>query len=126
MHLNDGFASNYIGCNPHNRVIIDRDIIEAQKWLDIVNRRLANPGDLDARQKLGNIFHLEAGTSVFARLQHNFLRLRQSLDEKLTFKCEKETGLRAAWVSDDHNDPMIHLAINYFGNKASPDRQSHS
>ncbi|MGB8420272.1 peptidoglycan-binding protein [Paraburkholderia sp.] len=118
MHLNDGFATNYIGCDPHTRVILDRDVIEAQKWLDTVNRRLANTADADMRRKVFNIFHVDVtlphDVGRLAQLRTKCLRLRQSLDEKLTFKCENKTSVFAAWVKP--NDPTIHVTLNYLRN----------
>ncbi|MFM0282990.1 peptidoglycan-binding protein [Paraburkholderia sediminicola] len=118
MHLNDGFATTYIGCDPHTRVILDRDVIEAQKWLDTVNRRLANTADADMRRKVFNIFHVDVtllnDVGRLAQLRIKCLRLRRSLDEKLTFKCENKANAYAAWVKT--NDPTIHVPLNYLRN----------
>lgn len=114
MHLNDGFASSYIGCDPNKRVTIDRDIIDAQKWLDLVSRRLSDPNDADMRRKVQNIFHVDVGSPGHEHLRSQVRALRQSLDDNLTFQCEKKTNAFAAWVQG--SDPTIHLALNYFSN----------
>lgn len=111
MHLNDGFASEYPGCDPGKRRTIDHDVIGAQRWLDISNRRLGNSGDADMNQKVTNIFH-SANLGHFARLRSNFLLLRRSMDDQLTFQCESKSALEAAWVVT--GSPTIHLPTNYF------------
>ena len=121
MHLNDGYASKYIGCDPDKRRVIDHDLIEAQRWLDAVNRRLGNTSDPDVQRKVKNIFNIDVtrkeDAARFQVLRGNFLRLRQSLDEQLSFQCEHKPSLLAAWVVG--NDPTLHLPPNYFRNQAT-------
>jgi len=116
-HLNDGFVSNYINCNSGRRRTLDRDIITAQKWLDQVVGRLGAPDD-DAKQKLKNIFHIEAGTQSYAlhllRLKDSYQKLRQSLDESFPLQCEAKPSVFGAWVVP--GDSTMHFPPNHFSN----------
>ncbi len=95
--------------------IIDRDTIDAQKWLDVVNTRLGIRNNADVRQKVINIFHIDIlradHAAQWAKLRHNWLRLRQSFDEQLTFICEKKTNIFLCWVVQ--GDPIVHLSAQY-------------
>ncbi len=117
-HLNDGFASQYITCSPTQRRIIDRDIINAQKWLDEINRRIGATLNDDAKRKISNIFHINVDDSSQATrlllLRTRFRRLRDSLDETFPLQCEPVASLFAAWV--DRNDPTgtMHFPTGHF------------
>jgi len=110
------FVSNYVQCNARQRRILDRDIITAQKWLDLIIRRLNVPDD-DAKRKVKNVFHIEAGSSYAVRLvllQRSYQRLRQSMDESFPLQCETRSSLFSAWV--DNNDPTgtMHFPPGHF------------
>ena len=124
-HLNDGFVSNYINCKSGQRRTLDRDIITAQKWLDQVIRRLGVPDD-DAKQKLKNVFHIEAGSQWFALrvflLQLGYRKLRQSLDEEFPLQCEAKPSLFGAWVLLSDASGTMHFPPNHFSN--SPDERT--
>lgn len=118
MHLNDGFSPQYQGCSPLQRREIDRDLINAQRWLDVVNRRLGTLSDQDMQRKVQNIFHIDvsdrAQSGRFADLRSRFQRLRRSLDESFPLRCEQRATLFAAYV--DLNDPTgtIHFPPGHF------------
>src|SRR5689334_16473990 len=56
MHLNDGFASQYVGCSADNRRKLDYDLILAQKWLDVVIVQISIQNNKDVATKINNIF----------------------------------------------------------------------
>jgi len=116
MHLNEGSVSHYLDCDPKSRLRIDQYVRQARNWLDIVNRRLASTGDVDMQKKVKNIFNIDPASRTdagsFQRLKANCLRLRQSLDEQLTFRCVPKTNMNAAWVRG--TDPTINLPLNFF------------
>lgn len=117
-HLNDGFVSQYIGCSPAQRRVIDRDIINAQKWLDTVIGRLSPSLDADAKRKVRNIFHIDADNTAHASRRSDLLtryrRLRSSMDESFPLQCERRGSLFAAYV--DLNDPAgtMHFPPGHF------------
>jgi len=117
LHLNDGFASNYVGCNAHQRRIIDSDLIKTQWWLDVVNQKLAIRTDAVVNAKIMNIFSIRrqwAGHSAdVITLVNNFMRLRLSFDARLTFEAHPDRSVNIAWV--DLNQPLVvNFAANYF------------
>jgi hypothetical protein len=118
MHLSDGFAPDYKGCNPRQRAAIDRSLMDAQKWLDEVRRILGSPLTDATKRKIKNIFHIEIGgpdgVLRYALLLHNYSLLRKSFDQKLSFVCEPEVSAYGAWVVG--SDPAIHLPLNHFSN----------
>lgn len=121
-HLNNGFAAEYHHCNARQRRIIDRDFINAQIWLDVVNRRLGNIHDADMRRKVRNVFHINLDNIAadpfealrFLTLRQRFLTLRSSLDQAFPLQCESGSSLFAAWV--DLNDPSgtMHFPSGHF------------
>jgi hypothetical protein len=121
-HLNNGFAAEYQHCNAAQRRTIDRDLINAQIWLDTVNRRLANLHDADMRRKVRNVFHVNLdniATSPFEALRFlalrlRFMTLRASFDQPFPLECEAGSSLFAAWV--DLNDPTgtMHFPSGHF------------
>lgn len=119
MHLNDGFSPSYIGCSPLNRVRIDRSMIEAQKWLDLANRRLGTPSDTDMREKVRNIFHVDPSnpddSGNFFRLRTKFRRLRASFDERFPFQCEPiARNIFRAYVDMADPDGTMHFNPAFF------------
>jgi Putative peptidoglycan binding domain len=62
-HLNDGFVSKYIGLSADRRRTIDRDIINAQKWLSELSGQLNSPLSAGMKKKVKNIFHIDADDS---------------------------------------------------------------
>jgi hypothetical protein len=117
MHLNDGFVSNYPGCDAAQRRKIDDDIILARRWLDTVNRRLVAANDADLETKVRDVFSIDPAnrnhSGYLATLRGNYTKLRSSMDQKLTFKCEKIRSVNAAWV-DPRQPTFVFLAINHF------------
>src|SRR4051812_37323605 len=59
-HLNDGFVSKYIGLSAEQRRTLDRDLINAQKWLTELLRQFAGALSADMKRKIKNIFHINA------------------------------------------------------------------
>lgn len=114
MHLSDGFAPEYVGCSSNQRRVIDRALIDAQRWLDNVNRALGSPSTPGLRQKLQNIFHVDPSTQVgeASALRSLYQTLRTSFDWKVPFQCEAGANAYAAWVVG--TDAKIHFASNYF------------
>jgi hypothetical protein len=118
-HLNDGFASAYIGCSPLQRKLLDRDIINAQKWLDTVIRLLeATPMDADTKTKVQNVFHINVEDRSerprLITLQQRYRRLRESLDERFPLKCERGSSLFAAWVVQGDATGTMHFPSTHF------------
>jgi hypothetical protein len=118
-HLNDGFVSKYIGCSATQRRDLDRDIITAQKWLDQAIRRLATP-DADAKNKLKNVFHVDADSRAdgprLVTLRANFRRLRDALDQSFPLKCEGRPSVFGAWVVLSDTTGTMHFPPNHFSN----------
>jgi hypothetical protein len=114
-HLNDGFASNYVGCDADTRRLIDRDVVEAKKWLDNVIRRLRSTNDEGMRRSVQNIFHFDPANPAdgprLLQLQGNCGDLRRSFDQKLEFRCEKKEGTFAAFVIPPN--PLIHISPGF-------------
>lgn len=106
-HLNNGGATNFVGCSATQRRTIDRNFIEAQKWLDLVLRELARPSDAETKRKVRNIFHVDLDNPTHGSrrttLQQNFRRVRQGFDSPFPVECTRENSLFAAYV--DLSDP---------------------
>ncbi len=117
-HLNDGFASKYIGCSATKRKTIDRDMINAQKYLDIVNRKLATRTDSDTARKLSNIFHVDTSTAPGQARLHllktRFQSLRGAFDKPFPLICESGTSVYGAWVDLNDPDGAMHFPENHF------------
>ena len=117
-HLNDGFVSRFIGCSAHKRRTIDRDIINAQKWLTELLSRLRGTLDADIKTKIKNIFHIDADDptqkSRLTKLVADYQRLRDSLDESFPLQCEPTTNLEGAWVIAGDSTGTMHFPVNYF------------
>ena len=117
MHLNDGSVDNYVGCDLHQRRKIDEDLILAQRWLDTVNRRLVTANDVDMTTKVLNIFSIDPNNpnhaGVLTTLRGNCTRLRNSMDQRLTFQCENYESVNGAWV-DTARPTFIFFATNHF------------
>jgi hypothetical protein len=88
-------------------VTIDRNFIEAQKWLDLVLRELAHPSNNETKRKVRNIFHVDmdnrGDATNLLMLQSNFRRVRAGFDSPFPVECSSENSLFAAYV--DLNDP---------------------
>lgn len=118
-HLNDGFVSQYIRCNPTQRKILDRDIIDSQKWLDTVIRLLeATDMDADTKRKVRNVFHVNVDESSerprLVTLRQRFRRLRASMDEPFPLQCEQRASLFAAWVVEGDATGTMHFPSTHF------------
>lgn len=120
-HLNEGFVSSYIFCSREKKLVIDKDMITAQRWLDLVKSRLSRPADPDLKQKLKNIFHIDVDNPAdkprLVDLLDKFSKLRNSLSQAFPLQCEAKEGVFAAWV--DANDPTgtMHFSPGYFRSK---------
>jgi hypothetical protein len=121
-HLNEGFVAKYVRCNSGQKQMLDRDIRSAQTWLDVVVRRLGAL-DPDAKTKLKNIFHVDAGVPSEAGrlnlLRSVFMKLRASLNESFPLQCEPGISAFGAWV--DQSDPTgtMHFPRNHFSSSDS-------
>jgi hypothetical protein len=120
-HLNDGFVGKYIHCNPRQRQVLDRDIINAQKWLDVVIRRLVPPLDSDAKTKVKNVFHIDVATetSRLLLLRDAYTRLRASLNDSFPLQCESKMSAFGAWVIDRDTTGTMHFPPNHFATSGS-------
>lgn len=116
-HLNDGFVSQYIHCNEGQKRTVDRDIVEAQKWLDVVNRRLSSM-NADAKRVVKNVFHLDADKSadlpLLLALKLSFWTLRTSFDQSFPFECLSTRSVFGAWVVLSDSTGTMHLPANHF------------
>ncbi len=121
-HLNEGFVSSYVFCSREKKLVIDKDMITAQRWLDLVKSRLSRPADPDLKQKLKNIFHIDVNNPAdkprLVGLLDKFSKLRDSLSQPFPLQCEAKEGMFAAWV--DASDPTgtMHFNPGYFREKA--------
>jgi hypothetical protein len=121
-HLNNHGAPNYAGCSPQQRRGIDRDMINAQKWLDLVLQKLASPTDADTKRKVRNVFHIDVDNpdhaSRLQQLRENYRRVRAGFDAPFPIQCEPGSSLFAAWV--DLNDPTgtMHFPRGHFAQSA--------
>lgn len=117
-HLNDGFVSQYVGCSAKKRKTIDRDMINAQKFLDVVNRKLSGRLDADTERKLRNIFHVDPSTTVgqtrLAQLRTRFRALRTAFDQSFPLVCEAGTSVYGAWVDLNDASGAMHFPENHF------------
>lgn len=116
-HLNNHGSPSYRGCSPQQRRGIDRDFINAQKWLDLVLSKLAAPMDADTKRKLRNIFHIDVDDSAQAsrllQLQNNYRRVRAGFDSVFPVSCEG-VNLLAAWVDLNDRTGTMHFPSGYF------------
>jgi hypothetical protein len=116
-HLNEGFVAKYIHCNPRQRKVLDRDIISAQMWLDVVMRRLSLM-DSDAKGKVKNVFHVDADVSMHAGqitlLRAAYMKLRASLNESFPLQCEPKPSSFGAWVDPSDATGTMHFPPNHF------------
>jgi hypothetical protein len=116
-HLNDGFVSQYIHCKESQKRTIDADIVAAQKWLDVVNRRLSAM-NADAKRVVKNVFHLDADKTndgpLLLALKLSFWTLRTSFDKSFPFECLTTTSLYGAWVVLSDPTGTMHLPANHF------------
>jgi hypothetical protein len=101
-HLNNGGVGSYVGCSPQRRKVIDRNFIEAQKWLDLVLRELGSPSGSETKRKVRNVFHIDMDNpgdgSKLLTLRSNFTRVRQGFDTPFPVECVAGTSLFAAYV----------------------------
>lgn len=121
-HLNDGFVSSYIHCSTSQKRTLDRDIVDAQKWLDVAIQRLAMM-DNNAKRVVKNIFHIDADDSAqssrLSILHSSYSRLRVGMDQSFPLECEPKVSAHGAWV--DINDPTgtMHFPANHFAAPAT-------
>jgi hypothetical protein len=117
-HLNDGFVTRYVACSAHRRRTLDRDIINAQKWLTETLGRISGTLDADIKIKIKNIFHIDADdtsqASRLATLVARYQRLRDSFDEEFPLQCEPETSVFGAWIVTGDSTGTMHFPLNYF------------
>jgi hypothetical protein len=101
-HLNNAGAPTYKGCSVQQRRTVDRNFIEAQKWLDLVLRELAAPSSDETKRKIRNVFHVNvddpADASKLATLLTNFRKVRDGFDQTFPVECPAEVSLFAAYV----------------------------
>lgn len=110
FHLNNHAAPTYKGCNAYRRKAIDKDLMLAQTWLDVVNRGLAAHTSARTRRLVDNIFHVDLtklnNATQFLRYEGIKLRFRQlriSMDQPFPIQCDKGRSISQAYV--DLNDP---------------------
>jgi hypothetical protein len=114
MHLNNGSSSRYSQCNAKQRLAIDRGLLDAKHWLEVVNQRLGNPNDADMRQKVQNIFHVNFETSDYlvGAIRSRYAEIRRSFRRSAPFVCESREALEAAIVYPP--DQTIHFHPGFF------------
>lgn len=117
-HLNNHGSPSYRGCSVQKRTGIDRDFINAQKWLDLVLSELAAPTKAETKRKVRNVFHIDVDDTAQAprliQLRSNFRKVREGFDKPFPVQCESGGSLFAAWV--DLNDPTgtMHFPGGHF------------
>lgn len=115
-HLNEGFVAKYIQCDARKRRMLDRDLINAQRWVDTANVRLQQMND-DAAGKVENIFHLGSGPLRSMRLpllRLSYLKLRNALAENFPLQCEARVSVFGAWVEPADPTGTMHFPSNHF------------
>ena len=121
-HLNDGFVSSYIKCSSKQKRMLDRDIVDAQKWLDVAIRRLGLM-DSDAKRVLKNVFHIDADDSSQASrlstLRSAYAKLRASMDQSFPLECESAVSAHGAWVDITDSTGTMHFPSNHFAAPAT-------
>jgi hypothetical protein len=121
-HLGEGFVAKYIHCDARQKKMLDRDLINAQMWLDRVNIRLAAL-DADATGKVKRVFHIDVSDRRqmvrLNLLRQSYTKLRTSLNKSFPLKCESTPSLFGAYV--DINDPTetMHFPPNHFQSGAT-------
>jgi hypothetical protein len=117
-HLNDGFVSKYIGLSADRRRTIDRDIINAQKWLSELLGQLNSPLSAGMKQKVKNIFHIDADdgsqTSRLKDLVARYQRLRFSFDQSFPLQFDPKRSIYGAYVKPGDPSGTIFFPPNYF------------
>ena len=100
---------------------LDRDIVNAQRWLDVVNLRLGSM-NADAKRVVKNVFHIDADDSSqstrLSSLRTAFRTLRARFYQSFPLECETTVSVTGAWV--DLNDPTgtMHFPANHFTTSA--------
>lgn len=116
-HLNEGFVAKYIHCDSGQRKTLDRDLINAQFWLNTVSARL-NSMDDDAKTKVENVFHIGTADPLRAirlpLLRLAYIKLRASLNESFPLQCELKPSLYGAWVDLNDATGTMHFPPNHF------------
>jgi hypothetical protein len=117
-HLNDGSVPQYIALSPKQRLILDHDIIAAQKWLTHVNSRLLNAADADMVSKVLNVFHIAVNNPLhghsFRNLKDRFILLRDSFDVPFPLELDPGQPLELAWVDLNDAAGTMHFPATYF------------
>jgi hypothetical protein len=113
-----GFTGEAIDC-------LEADLRRAEKYLDVVTRRLStnaiSPAAVkaDTDRKVRNVFKTDGGdpfTTAFREIDvlSNFFTLRKAIGEKFPFVAEPANALgRSAFVVGTV-DPTVHIQENYF------------
>lgn len=121
FHLNNHGAPNYKGCSASKRKAIDKDLILAQNWLDVVNRRLGDATNADLQTKVDNIFHVNPAnirtasvSAQFEALKRNFRTLRTSMDTPFPVVCEAGSSLFQAYVIDGDATGTMYFPSGHF------------
>jgi hypothetical protein len=121
-HLGEGFVAKYIHCDGRQKKMLDRDLINAQMWLDRVNLRLAAL-DADATTKVRNVFHIDVSdprqVGRLSLLRQSYTKLRTSLNRSFPLQCESKPSLFGAFVDIDDPTETMHFPPNHFHSPAS-------
>jgi hypothetical protein len=116
-----GSYPRYIACSREKKLVIDKDMITAQLWLDMVKSRLGRPADADLKQKLKNVFHIDvdipADKPRLIDLLAKFSKLRDSLSQPFPLQCEVKENILAAFVDPADPAGTMHFTPGYFRSK---------
>lgn len=128
---------DFLGCSTQQSNTIREDLKRAKHMLDVVLKRLGTSSilsssvDLDTKQKVKRIFHINMLASDYADmpgesfkytdLLAKYKQLRDSLDKQFPIRCES-AGLYAAWVSPDTTDETVHFTPLHFQQTVADER----
>jgi hypothetical protein len=126
FHLNEGFVSKYINCSPHQRKVLDKDLMRARDWMRTAVGAVSGTMTAETKRKLKNIYHIDpdiaSDNGRVADLRARFTKLKVSLDEPFPLQCHAQRSVYGAWVVLSDDTGTMHFPSNHF--EGSPEDRS--